>query len=246
MSAYDNVAKQYSDSMSEDGDFYHSTQIDPNIYKIIGNPRGKTIYDLGCGNGYISRNLAKKGAKVFASDISSELIKLAEEKSKDLDITYSTREALDFEGFSDNQFDVVVMNMVIHYIKDLDSLFKGVSRILKKDGLFVFSTSHPFRPAYPYSEWETGKINSEEVLFIKTTGYLKEEARDGICWCDNKTKLKMYNQPINLLVNTMAKYGLYTSQIIEPESDGFAHKYSKELQNSHHIPTFIIFGATKK
>lgn len=245
MAFYDNVAKQYSDSMSDGGDFYHRTQIDPSIYKIIGDPKGKTIYDLGCGNGYIARNLARKGAKVFASDISSELVRLAKEKSKDLDINYSVRDALDFNGFNDNQFDVVVMNMVIHYIKDLDTLFKGVGRILNKGGLFVFSTNHPFRPSYPYSDWELGKINDKEVLFIKATGYLKKEVRNGVCWCDNKTKLVMYNQPLNLLVNTMAKHGLYTFQMEEPESDGFAHRFSKKLQKSHYIPTFIILGAKK-
>jgi len=246
MSDYDNVAKQYSDSMSDNGDFYHRTQIDPNVYKIIGDPKGKVIYDLGCGNGYIARNFVRNGAKVFASDISSELVKLAEKNSSGLDINYSVKDALDFNGFTDNQFDVVVMNMVIHYIKDLNTLFKGISRVLKKGGLFVFSTNHPFRPAYPYSDWEIGKINNKEVLFIKATGYLNEEIRKGVCWCDNKTKLIMYNQPLNLLVNTMAKHSLYTFQIEEPESDGFAHKFSKKLQKSHHIPTFIIFGSIKK
>jgi ubiquinone/menaquinone biosynthesis C-methylase UbiE len=63
MSSYDKFAKQYSDSHGEVGDYYHRTQIDPAIYKVVGNPRGKTIYDLGCGNGYLSRNLAKKVQK---------------------------------------------------------------------------------------------------------------------------------------------------------------------------------------
>ena len=139
MSDYDNVAKQYSDSMSDNGDFYHRTQIDPNVYKIIGDPKGKVIYDLGCGNGYIARNFVRNGAKVFASDISSELVKLAEKNSSGLDINYSVKDALDFNGFTDNQFDVVVMNMVIHYIKNVDALFKGISRVLKKGGKMYVS-----------------------------------------------------------------------------------------------------------
>ncbi len=245
MADYDKVAKQYSESMSDSGDFFHRTQIDPNVYKIIGVPKNKTIYDLGCGNGYIARNLARKEAKVFASDASSELIKLAKENSKGLNINYSVRDASDFGGFTEGQFDVVVMNMVIHYIKDLDTLFKGISKILKKNGLFVFSTNHPFRPGHPYSEWEVGRIDGKETLFIKVTGYLKNETRDGVCWCDNKTKLVMYNQPLNLLINTMAKHELYIFQIEEPESEEFALKFSKELQKSHHIPTFIIIGARK-
>ena len=48
MAIYDKFAKQYSDSMSEEGDYFHQTQIDPYIYEIVVNPKGKVIYDIGC------------------------------------------------------------------------------------------------------------------------------------------------------------------------------------------------------
>ncbi|HUW22123.1 MAG TPA: class I SAM-dependent methyltransferase [Candidatus Bathyarchaeia archaeon] len=245
MADYDNVAELYSNAMPDEGDYYHRTQIDPLIYSIIGDPKGKIIYDLGCGNGYIARNLSRKGAKVYASDISSKLIEIAEERSQGLDISYAAHDALKFDKYKKGMFDVVVMNMVIHYIKDINKLFRGISRVLKKDGIFVFSTNHPFRPVHPYSEWTLGKIDEKETLFIKVTGYLKKESREGICWCDNKTKLHLYNQPLHELVNTMSKYGLLTFRIEEPKGDGFAHDYSKELQDSHYIPTFIIIGTKR-
>lgn len=245
MADYDTIAKEYSESMGEQGDFYHKTQIDPFIYEIIGNPKGKVIYDIGCGNGYIARNLAKKGARVFASDISSELIKIAKDKSKNLDITYSIQDATDFTGFRDEQFDVVVMNMVVHYIEDLDKLFKDISRVLKKSGILALSTSHPFRPGRPYADWEKGKLNNKEVLFIKVTGYLLRGGRVGTCWCGDKTKLKLFNHPISDLVNVMAKYGLYILRMYEPESQGFAGSFPEKLRDTAHIPTYIIFGAVK-
>jgi len=62
MSSYDRFAREYSESMAEEGDFHHRTSIDPPIYSLIGNPTGKYIYDLGCGNGYMARKLAKKGS----------------------------------------------------------------------------------------------------------------------------------------------------------------------------------------
>ena len=245
MADYDDVAQQYSDAMPDEGDFYHRTQIDPLVYSVIGDPKGKVIYDLGCGNGYIARNLARKGAKIYASDISLKLIEIAKKKSKGLDISYSIHDATVFDEYKDGMFDVVVMNMVIHYIKDLRKLFKGISRVLKKGGIFVFSTNHPFRPAYPYSDWTVEKLNGRDTLFIKVTGYLKNESREGVCWCDNKTKLHMYNQPLHDLINTMSKYSLFTFRLEEPRGDGFAHAFGKELQDSHYIPTFIIIGAKK-
>lgn len=245
MADYDNVADLYSKAMPDEGDFYHRTQIDPLVYSIIGNPKGKVIYDLGCGNGYISRNLARRGAKVYASDISSKLIEIAIKKSQGLDISYSAHDALEFGQYKEEMFDVVVMNMVIHYIKDLDKLFSGISRVLKKGGIFVFSTNHPFRPTYPYSDWTLGQLDGKDTLFIKVTGYLKNEKRSGVCWCDNKTKLHLYNQPLNQLINSMSGHGLLTFRLDEPRGDGFAHDFGKELQDSHYIPTFIIIGAKK-
>lgn len=243
MADYDEVAKLYSDAMPEEGNFYHRTQIDPYVFSIIGNPKGKVMYDVGCGNGYIARNLVRRGAKVFASDISSKLIDIAKKKSKGLDISYSVHDAIDVHAYKKDMFDVVVMNMVLHYIKNVDALCIGISNILKKDGIFVFSTNHPFRPVYPYSDWTVGKIKNKDALFIKVTGYLKQEGRSGVCWCDNKTKLQFYNQPLHMLINIMSKYGLYTFRLEEPVSDGFAHDYPKKLQDSHHIPTFMIIGA---
>lgn len=245
MSSYDSFANQYDTAMGESGDYFHKTQIDPALYEIIGNPKGKIIYDIGCGNGYMARYYAKRGAKVYASDASAYLIEIAKNKSSNLDITYSVRDATDFSGFTESQIDAVVMNMVIHYIKDLNTLCKGIASVLKPKGIFAYSTNHFFRPMYPLSEWVTGTVHKKETLFIKTTGYLKQEKRIVVSGWDNKTKLTLYNHPLNELVNTMASYGLYTHRIIEPESNGFAKDFSTKLQNSHHIPTFIIIGTRK-
>ena len=246
MSSYDKFAKAYSDSHGEEGDYFHKTQIDPAIYKIVGDPKDKTIYDLGCGNGYISRNLAKKGAKVFASDVSKDLVEIAKGKSIDLDISYSTREGIDFSGFADKQFDVVVMNMVIHYIKDVDTLFKEISRVLKPNGTLVFSTNHFFRPTSPYSDWILGKIKDDERLFIKVTNYLETYSVSTKSGWDNVTELTIINRPLNKYINTMSKYRLYLKVVFEPESVGFAKSFPEELWGTHHIPTFIILGAIKK
>lgn len=246
MTSYNNFAKQYSDTMSETGDFYHQTQIDPYIFKIIGDINDKTVYDLGCGNGYIARNLKRQGAKVFASDTSSELIKIAIEKSKGWDIVYSVRDGIDFSGFEDQKFDVVIMNMVIHYIEDIDTLFKEISRVLKSNGIFAFSTSHFFRPNYPYSDWVMGKINDQERLFIKVSNYLETYNVRVKSYWDDETELDIINRPLSQIVNTMSKYNLFLKEVYEPESVGFAKSFSKKLQMSHHIPTFIIFGAVKK
>lgn len=245
MATYDAFAREYSMSMGEEGDYFHKTQIDPYVYKIIGDPKGKSIYDLGCGNGYMSRILAKKGAKVASSDNSKELIEIAKHASEGMKIEYQVHDALKFDLYKENQFDAVVLNMVVQYIDDLDTLFEGISRVLKKGGVVAFSMPHFLRPMSPYSDWEVGELNNKKVLYNKITGYLSTEPRHTTSIYDDKTKITLYNHPLSEIAGAIAKAGLNITHIYEPESKGFAKSYSEELQKSHHIPTFMIMGLKK-
>jgi ubiquinone/menaquinone biosynthesis C-methylase UbiE len=233
--------------MGEEGDYHHKNTIDPAIYSIIGDPQGKSIYDIGCGNGYMARHFAKNGArKIIASDVSEKLIQHANKLTTGLPIEYRVHDATDFEQYHENQFDAVVMSMVIHYIEDLDKLFLGISKILKHKGIFAFSTSHFFRPPHPYSSWVKGKLEDKERLFIQVTDYLNVDTKrvGGILL---KSELwEYYNHPLNQIVNTLSNNNLYLHKVIEPESgDKFATDFDEELRRTHHIPTFLIMGAKK-
>lgn len=245
MATYDNFAEEFSKRMGDEGDYFHKNIIDPSLYSIIGNLKGKRIYDIGCGGGYMARYFAKSGAEVVASDISTKLIDIAKKKSKDLEIIYHVRDATNFDEIEKNSFDIVTMNMVIHYIKNLDDLFKSVSNILKDEGVFAFTTNHFFRPEYPYSEWVKGKINGEDKLFIKTTNYLEIYKTEVISWWDKKTKMTFYNRPLKEFINKMSNNGLYTFNLVEPETKEFPREHFKKIPNDHHIPTFIAIGAKK-
>ena len=44
--------------------------LDPLILDLLGEVKGKRILDAGCGDGYLSRKLARLGAKVTGVEIS--------------------------------------------------------------------------------------------------------------------------------------------------------------------------------
>jgi ubiquinone/menaquinone biosynthesis C-methylase UbiE len=245
MATYDAFATKYDEMVGDTGDYFHRTQIDPYILQIIGDVKGKTLYDLGCGNGYLSRKFAREGATVFASDTSFKLIDIAKNKSKNSTIAYSNHDALDFSLYQAKQFDIVMMNMVIQYIKDLPTLFKGIVRVLKPNGVFVCSLNHIFRPPHPYSEWIQGKIGSKDALFIKTTNYLGKREKKVVSGWDNQTEMILYSHTLGDLINSMSANNLYLYELHEPESVGFAKGFKEDLLQKAHIPTFMIFGARK-
>lgn len=246
MSSYDKFAIKYSDSMGEEGDYFHKKYIDPAVYELVGDVQSKNIYDIACGNGYMTRSFLRNGAnKVYASDISEKLIQIAKSKSKDMNIVYSHHDATDFSSYQDGQFDVVTMNMAIHYIEDLFKLFAGISRILKSNGRFVFSTNHFFRLTWPYSEWTDGKIYGQRKIYIKVHGYLENKKVKIESYWDKDRDLVIYNRPLNFFIDKLSKHNLFVTQVREPETPEFPRSSYQELENDHHIPTFIILRTDK-
>jgi 2-polyprenyl-3-methyl-5-hydroxy-6-metoxy-1,4-benzoquinol methylase len=60
----------------------------PRMLDLLGNLDGLTILDAGCGEGYLSRVLASRSAKVTGIDVSPRLIQIAREKDPDGAIEY--------------------------------------------------------------------------------------------------------------------------------------------------------------
>jgi SAM-dependent methyltransferase len=92
---------------------------------------GERILDLGCGDGFLTRRIAESGAHVIGVDSSPQMIAAATELG--LDVRYASGEALPFE----REFDAVVSNAALHWMRDQDAVLKGVHRALKSGGRFV-------------------------------------------------------------------------------------------------------------
>src|SRR5207245_2591753 len=61
---WDDVAGWWVQRYTEKGDINREWVIDPVLLAIAGDVRGQRILDAGCGNGYLSRILARRGALV--------------------------------------------------------------------------------------------------------------------------------------------------------------------------------------
>ena len=63
--SWDEVAEDYHKTVGETGDSYHRTNVNPVIFDILGDIKNHSVLDLACGQGYLSRILARKGARVI-------------------------------------------------------------------------------------------------------------------------------------------------------------------------------------
>lgn len=109
---------------------------------LAGEKRGEVL-DLGCSIGAWGEYLAKKGfKKIMGIDISPE--RAAKARSRGY---YSEVEVMDAKNlkFKDSSFSTIVhIDVLVHILqkKDREMVFQEASRVLKKDGIFIFSLAN--------------------------------------------------------------------------------------------------------
>ncbi len=138
---------------------YYKHYVHDFITSFFTNERvsGKRILDFGCCPGFYSAILAQRGASVVGIDRSPFLIQKANEHKARLGLAGVEFIQTDFITFAPRWetelFDYVIAidtlvsfdyNSKAHKHQDVVGAFRGVSRLLKKDGLFLIVESHPF------------------------------------------------------------------------------------------------------
>jgi ubiquinone/menaquinone biosynthesis C-methylase UbiE len=142
---WDENADLWAEHVRRGWDGFREYFNNPAFLKFIGNLRGKEILDAGCGEGYNTRIMAKKGARVTGVDVSKRMIELAvqEERRNPLGIAYRVASASDLSTFEDESFDAIISFMALMDAADYERSLGEFFRVLRKGGGLYFSISHP-------------------------------------------------------------------------------------------------------
>jgi ubiquinone/menaquinone biosynthesis C-methylase UbiE len=101
------------------------------------------VLELGCGTGATARQLAGDVQSYFATDISAEMIAIAEERHAAGPVPSSvvfrtaTAEALAQE---DGQFDAILGFNYLHLVRDPPGTLRCIRALLAAEGLFISKT----------------------------------------------------------------------------------------------------------
>ena len=119
----------------------------PAVFELCGAVEGLDIIDLGCGEGYCTRELASRGPRsIVGTELSAEMVRSAQEQETELGqgISYRQGDVRALED-ADASYDLAVGVFVYNYL-DLAGMlasFREVYRVLRPGGHFVFSVPHP-------------------------------------------------------------------------------------------------------
>jgi len=115
----------------------------PKVRALIGEARGISALDLGCGTGRHAIWLASAGARVTAVDFSEGMLAQARRKAGAQRVEFIVHDLHEPLPFDAGTFDLVVSGLVLEHIRELAPFFCEARRVLKAGGRAVVSNMHP-------------------------------------------------------------------------------------------------------
>ncbi len=236
-------------------DLYRDLMNNPAFFTFVGDLSGMDILDAGCGEGYNTRLLAGRGARMTGVDISPAMIAAAreEEEKNLLGIRYESASMSDLNCFEESTFDAVLSTMALMDTPDYEAALHAFHRPLKPGGLFAFSVTHPCF-TYEILGWETGA--SGEVVGIRLGDYFRGgsvEERWSFSAAAESQKapqdqtepfcITYFQRTLSGYLNPLAAAGFTLEAVHEPRPDEEACKKFPALHKHKCVPHTLFVKA---
>lgn len=228
---YTKHAKKYSEVVK--GNIYNALLERPTTLSMLSDVRGKNIIDMGCGPGVYTKWFLEQGAaNLTCVDLSREMTELVKREQGNRIKAYVQDLSQGLPQEADSSADVIVCPLVMHYIKELEPVFKDIYRVLKQGGYIVFSTHHPF------ADFE-----------CSVTGNYFERERITEQWntVGEPVEVSFYRRSLTEISDAVTSSGLTITQISEGKIDERAKEISPDTyQHLARNPNFIFFRCEKR
>lgn len=204
---------------------------------LFGDVSGKKLLEIGCGNGQsLKYHGDHKASELWGIDISEKQIQKA-------------REYLSFNGFSAklicspmeeecgipvNYFDYVYSVYGVGWTTDLEGTFCRIASYLKKDGVFIFSWSHPIHKCVA--------MENDSLTFKKS--YFDESWYSVALEGGN---ISLSDRKLSTYINALTKAGFIIDEMIEESDEDMlqSHKDGDFVKKAKMLPLIFVIKARK-
>lgn len=206
--SYDAIARGYDEFVGVS--CIHRVAI-PSILGMCAE--GSAVLDVACGQGALTRELARQFPVVVGVDRSAELIAIAKERGGQPQVRYLTEDAEALSSLAEASFDGATCCLAVTDFDDLGAVLAATSRVLRRNGWFVVAAIHP---CFEAPRAANGEHSGRPV---KLVGRYFEEGR---WWPRDRTRLfgeiGSHHRTLSSILNSFLAAGFTLDGAQEPQA----------------------------
>jgi len=232
---YDEIADAYAAGVDDAP--YNAHYERPATLALLPDVAGAHVLDAGCGSGFYTEELVRRGAHVTAIDASTQMARHAEQRLAELGLlardtntletgTASVRVAdlaqpLTFLG--DRSVDGILSPLVMHYLRDWAPTLDEFRRVLRPEGWLLISTHHPATEAHRFD----------------TPDYFEtEELEDYWSWVG---RVRFFRRPLTSITGALTDAGFVIDRLVEPRpTEEFRDMNPESFKRILKRPEFLL------
>ena len=248
---WDTNARRWNDEFDADGDEHRKYHSDSHLLKLVGRVTDREVLDVGCGNGYLCRKLALKGARVTGVEPSEEMIAIAKKHRLvgNVHIDYVKASATDLSALADESFDIVLFNHVLTSIGDHLAALNEARRVLRSTGHVVVVISHPCFSCGP-RRWEAPAADTprpEDVSAFRVDNYFATGSNLLDDW-DGFSPVPYFHRPLRDYWHSFRAAGFAIDEFDEPTLNerGQRELPAWKARQAERIPLSCVFRLSKR
>ena len=218
---------------------YYGAFVSEEKCQLFGDVSRKKMLEIGCGNGQsLQYHGERQASELWAVDISAKQIDKAARHLKACGLSAKLIcSPMEEEcGLPVDYFDFVYSIYAIGWATDLEATFCRIASYLKKDGVFIFSWSHPIHKC----------VAAEKDRLVFKKSYFDES------WYSvalDEGALTLSDRKLSTYVNALAKAGFVIEQMIEQSDDEImqSRDANSEFANkAKMLPVTFVIKARKR
>lgn len=241
--SWQNVSQWYGDYLKQHGT-YQSDLVFPGVSRLLEMQPNEHLLDIACGEGSFLQTFARDGIVATGIDAASGLIQQA--KSRHLrNTTFQVGDARALPS-SLAPVDAASCILALQNIDDVELVFRGLAKHIKRDGRFVFVINHPCFRVPKHSDW--GWDSTTHTQYRRVDRYASEYEVEITAHPGSAPHIHTYSyhRPLEYFVQALSATGF----LIDALEEWSSHKQSdsgprarEENRSRREIPLFLAIRA---
>ncbi|WP_157536657.1 class I SAM-dependent methyltransferase [Kitasatospora mediocidica] len=201
---------------------------------------GRSILDLGCGEGIITRALAARGARVTGIDPSPRMIEHAQAAERNLSTgaCYAIDDGCVLATVATDSVDWVTAGLSLNNVPDLDAALTAAQRVLSPGGRLAFTIPHPCFEA-PHAAWtDSAQGRPRRVVGdYVSEGFWRSDNPQGVRRAGNQ------HRQLSTYLNALVAHGFLLEATAEPAA---GPQVAAEQPQRAQLPPFLLVLARRR